>query len=110
MCARARLLPLALALLPAAVPAETRPLRPDDLARLRDVFDPRLSPDGRFVAYTLATTEAAEDATNADLYLVEAAGGDPLRLTSGKNQVRIQPSVTETPLIIQERTYGARRA
>jgi dipeptidyl aminopeptidase/acylaminoacyl peptidase len=64
--------------------AESRPLKVDDLFALKDVADPRLSPDGRFVAYALTTIDAKEDESAADLYLVPTAGGEPLRLTSGK--------------------------
>ncbi|HVO12367.1 MAG TPA: prolyl oligopeptidase family serine peptidase [Vicinamibacteria bacterium] len=81
----------ALALVPAAslragdVPAaERRPLAVDDLFALKEVGDPRLSPDGRAVAYTVASLEAKEDESDSDVYLVPVAGGEPLRLTASK--------------------------
>jgi len=84
-------LPLAVALSAAAVlgdapsvTAERRTLKVDDLFSLKDVADPRLSPDGRFVAYTLTTLDAKEDEADTDVYLSPLAGGEPLRLTSSK--------------------------
>lgn len=73
-----------LVLSPLPLAAEGRPLRADDLFSLKDVTDPRLSPDGRQVAYTLTTLDAKEDDSDADVYLVSTDGGEPLRLTSGK--------------------------
>jgi dipeptidyl aminopeptidase/acylaminoacyl peptidase len=67
-----------------SVAAERRPLKVDDLFALKDVADPRLSPDGRFVAYTLTSLDAKEDESDSDVYVVPLAGGEPLRLTSSK--------------------------
>jgi dipeptidyl aminopeptidase/acylaminoacyl peptidase len=66
------------------LPAEGRPLRPDDVFSLKDLSDPRLSPDGRQVAYAVARLDAKEDESDTDLYLVSLDGGEPLRLTSSK--------------------------
>ncbi len=38
-----------------------RPFKLDDLARLRDVRDPQISPDGQWVAYVVATIDTKED-------------------------------------------------
>jgi dipeptidyl aminopeptidase/acylaminoacyl peptidase len=76
----------ALLLAPLPLAADGRPLRPDDVFALKDVSDPRLSPDGRQVAYALATLDAKEDESDTDLYLVSTDGGEPLRLTSGKKE------------------------
>ena len=62
--------------------AAERPLRVDDLFQLKDIADPQLSPDGRFVAYTVTTLDAKEDRSDADLYMAPLDGGEPLRLTS----------------------------
>jgi len=76
----------ALLLPPPPLAAEGRPLRPDDVFSLKDVADPRLSPDGRQVAYTLTTLDAKEDDSDTDIYLVSMDGGEPLRLTSAKKE------------------------
>jgi len=69
---------------PLPLAAEVRVLVPDDVFSLKDVADPHLSPDGRQVAYTITRLDAKEDDSDTDVYLVSMAGGEPLRLTSGK--------------------------
>ncbi|HYN02551.1 MAG TPA: prolyl oligopeptidase family serine peptidase [Vicinamibacteria bacterium] len=76
----------ALLLSPLPLAAQGRPLKADDLFSLKDVADPRLSPDGRWVAYTLTTLDAKEDDSDTDVYLVSTDGGEPLRLTSSKKE------------------------
>jgi len=61
-----------------------RPLRPDDIFELRTVGDPRISPDGGWVAYTVSAMDRKEDNSDTDIYMVPAAGGAAIRLTSGR--------------------------
>lgn len=75
-----------LLLSPVPLAAQGRPLKANDLFSLKDVADPRLSPDGRWVAYTLTTLDAKEDDSDTDVYLVSTDGGEPLRLTSSKKE------------------------
>jgi dipeptidyl aminopeptidase/acylaminoacyl peptidase len=74
----------ALLLAQPSLAADARPLQPADVFNLKDVSDPRLSPDGRQVAYTVTALDAKEDDSDTDVYLVSADGGEPLRLTTGK--------------------------
>ena len=62
--------------------SDERPLRVDDLFALKDVADPQLSPDGRFVAYSVRTLDAKKDKADRDIYLAPLDGGEALRLTS----------------------------
>jgi dipeptidyl aminopeptidase/acylaminoacyl peptidase len=55
-----------------------------DLNSLARISEPRISPDGRQVVYTLRETDFAADRGRSDLWLVDAAGGDPRRLTSSE--------------------------
>lgn len=96
-----RLLPtsLALALLaPAAVSAQTTPapraIRVNDLYRLRNVGDPQRSPDGRWVAYTVATVDSAKDKSDTDVWMTSWDGRESIRLTStpeGESSPRWSP-------------------
>jgi dipeptidyl aminopeptidase/acylaminoacyl peptidase len=72
----------ALLIAPLSLAAEPRPLRVDDLFSIKHLADPWLSPDGRFVAYTVTTLDAKADRSNGDIYLAPIEGGEPLRLTS----------------------------
>ena len=57
----------------------TRPARPDDLYALRIATDPRLSPDGRWVAFTVQTAAPRNDGYRHAIWLVPADGSAPAR-------------------------------
>src|SRR5215210_7784927 len=61
-----------------------RPLQPDDIFLLKTVGDPRISPDGAWVTYTVSSFDKKEDNSDTDIYMVAASGGAPVRLTSSK--------------------------
>ena len=61
-----------------------RPLEPADIFELKTVGDPRLSPDGAWVAYTVSSLDKKEDTSDTDIYMAPAAGGAPIKLTSSK--------------------------
>jgi dipeptidyl aminopeptidase/acylaminoacyl peptidase len=74
-----------LAALLLAVPviaAGPRPLQVDDIFALKAVGDPQISPDGRWVAYTVRSMDAKADSADTDVYMLPFAGGAALRLTS----------------------------
>ena len=54
----------------------------DDLARFREVRDPQCSPDGKWVAYVVGTTDAKEDKHDSDIWMVSLDGKQDLRITS----------------------------
>jgi dipeptidyl aminopeptidase/acylaminoacyl peptidase len=67
------------------VSAQTRrPLEPSDIFELKTVGDPRISPDGAWVAYTVSSLDKKEDNSDTDIYMVPTAGGSPVKLTSSK--------------------------
>ncbi|MHB1222867.1 MAG: S9 family peptidase [Gemmatimonadaceae bacterium] len=72
--------------LPAPVPAQAGVARrlpvPADIYRLREVEDPRLSPDGAWVAYVVTVLDSATDRSNRDLWMTSWDGATTIRLTS----------------------------
>jgi dipeptidyl aminopeptidase/acylaminoacyl peptidase len=67
----------------------TRPARPDDLYQLRIATDPRLSPDGAWVCFTVQTTTPKRDGYRHALWLVAAHGSSVARqLTVGAKHDR----------------------
>jgi len=69
---------------PPSSASSPRPLAPDDIYALKTLGDPRVSPDGRFVAYTVRVLEKKEDGSDTDIYMAPISpvdGGEPLRLT-----------------------------
>jgi dipeptidyl aminopeptidase/acylaminoacyl peptidase len=131
--ARRVLLALALSLLPLApraADAQTQPakraLALEDYYRLKDVGAPRISPDGRWVAYTVSTPIEQTNEDAVETWLVRADGsGEPvhvehagadvmdprwqtdgrLRFTSGDARYSIDPArpaeatVANTPIV-----------
>jgi dipeptidyl aminopeptidase/acylaminoacyl peptidase len=75
---------MAVPCLPAPAAADTRALRVDDVFALKQVEDPRLSPDGAWVAYTVRTMDPKADESDVDVYMAPLAGGDALRVTTSK--------------------------
>jgi Tol biopolymer transport system component len=76
---------LLLAASPMARATDTRPLAIDDLFALKEVGDPRLSPDGKWLAYTVSSLDAEQDKSDTDLWMVPAVGGEALRLTNSRH-------------------------
>ena len=72
--------------LPAAAQAAAagRPMTFDDVIALRSVNDAQISPDGRWVAYTVTRADLDQNASDADIWLVSTAGETPVRLTTHK--------------------------
>src|SRR5882724_7601006 len=57
------------------------PLKLDDIARIRDVRDPQVSPDGQWVAYVVSTVDTKEDKTNSHIWLVSYDGKNDRQIT-----------------------------
>ena len=72
---------LAAAVLPAQ---EKRNLKVDDIFSFKNVGGPQISPDGKWVAYTVSAMDAKEDNSDTDIYTSPVAGGAAIRLTSSK--------------------------
>ncbi len=65
----------------AAFAAEKRPLQPQDFARLQEVRDPQLAPDGDWVAYTVHTVNLGRNENDSDIWMVSWDGAEHVRLT-----------------------------
>ena len=56
----------------------------DDVIALHTVSDAQLSPDGKSVVYVVTHADLDQNASDADLWMVPASGGEPVRLTTSK--------------------------
>ncbi|HVS98295.1 MAG TPA: hypothetical protein VHE54_17485, partial [Puia sp.] len=83
--------------IPAAHPtaaAGKRPLRPADLYRLPSIGDPQVSPDGKWVSYTLTTIDSLKDSRNSDVWMISWDGKEDIQLTNspdGESRARWSP-------------------
>jgi dipeptidyl aminopeptidase/acylaminoacyl peptidase len=65
-------------------PQEYKPFNIDDLIQVRRVSDPQLSPDGRWIAYTITDTDKAANRRATQIYLISTEGGDARQITNEK--------------------------
>ena len=72
--------PVAAAAAPAEAPSRGLSLR--DMAMMERVSDPRVSPDGRQVIYSVRTTDWDANKGVNSLWLADVAGGAPRKLPS----------------------------
>src|SRR3990172_1513973 len=62
-----------------------RPIKLDDLPRMRDVRDPQCSPDGQWVAYVVSTTDVKEDRSGGShIWMISFDGKTDRQLTSSQ--------------------------
>jgi len=54
--------------------SERRPLKLDDLFRIKNVGDPQVSPDGQWVAYVVSSTDVKADKSDSDIWMVSYDG------------------------------------
>lgn len=78
-----------------AAPSESQPaaaarrnLTVDDLFQLKDVQDPQLSPEGKWVAYTITTVDLKEDKSETQAWMIPTAGGEAIPLTARGSSAR----------------------
>ena len=65
------------------VAAQGARLTVDEILKIRRVGDPQLSPDGRFVAYTVTVPDVEGNRSRTQVYRIPSTGGEPKQLTDG---------------------------
>jgi dipeptidyl aminopeptidase/acylaminoacyl peptidase len=58
-----------------------RAMKVDDMSRFRNVSDPQISPDGKWVAYTVSSTNVKEDKSNSHIWMVGIDGRNDRQIT-----------------------------
>ncbi|HNU09329.1 MAG TPA: hypothetical protein PKO33_16290, partial [Pyrinomonadaceae bacterium] len=83
---------LVLALMSIASAQSTkRPLRLDDLFRIKNVSDPQLSPDGEWIAYVVSSVDEKADKSSSDIWMVSYDGKTDRRITFTAADSESQP-------------------
>jgi dipeptidyl aminopeptidase/acylaminoacyl peptidase len=59
-----------------------RSLTIDDYFRIKDVTDPQISPEGKWIAYVVTTKDLKEDKNDDRIWMISSAGGDAVPLTA----------------------------
>lgn len=72
----------AVAIFTSAYPQTRRPIELDDLFAIQRISEPAVSPDGKWVAYTVTTPSLAENKNFTDIWLMPVAGGTPRQLAN----------------------------
>lgn len=72
----------AVLLLCASLAATARPLTIDDVMALRDVSDPRMSPDGEWVAYVVEHVDTEKDELVKTIHVVSTDSGESRAMTA----------------------------
>lgn len=71
----------------AAWPQSKRPLSIQDYFALKDVSDPQISPDGKWVAYVVHSADEGKDQSLSNIHIAAAAGGEAIQVTfSGEDE------------------------
>jgi dipeptidyl aminopeptidase/acylaminoacyl peptidase len=63
-----------------------RPIRPEDIYRLREPSDPQLSPDGKWVACVVSQASREKDRWHSDIWLFSTDGKRRLQLTNRRHR------------------------
>lgn len=62
--------------------SQKRNLRPGDIYRLQTIKDPEVSPEGKWIAYTVNAVDSARDRHNADIWMSTWDGSEHVQLTN----------------------------
>ncbi len=66
----------------AQTPPTKRNLTIDDYFRIKGVSDPQISPDDKWVAYTVETASLKDDKNHKQIWMISTGGGDAIPLTN----------------------------
>ncbi|MGA9769572.1 MAG: S9 family peptidase [Blastocatellia bacterium] len=69
----------------------------DDVMNMRAVSDPRISPDGRFVAFVVTQADMKTNFRNSDVWIVAAGDGNPRSGGDRPRPLTISPKRDDSP-------------
>jgi dipeptidyl aminopeptidase/acylaminoacyl peptidase len=81
LCAGTQI-PLAARVQDSSASPQKRVLTVDDYFRIKNVEDPQISPESKWVAYTIATSDPKDDKNKERIWMVPTSGGEAISLTA----------------------------
>ena len=72
---------LLLAAMPVFSQAAKRPITVDDFFKLKGVNNPQISPDGRWVAFTVSSMDLKKDKSETRIWMIRSTGGVAIPMT-----------------------------
>ena len=87
--------------------AAQRPITIDDYFQIHEVHDPQMSPDGKWIAYSVKTAILRTDKNEERIWMVPAAGGEAIAFDSGAHFVFA--SALESGREVPGVSFGAQR-
>ena len=82
VCIPCFLVPSVAAQVPPSTSPVPRAITVDDVFEIRDVRDPQIAEDGKWVAYTVATAKLKEDKNETRVWMAPAGGGEAIVMTA----------------------------
>ena len=64
---------------------QKRALRPSDIYRMQDISGIQVSPEGKWIAYTLSSVDSVKDKRTTDVWMISMDGGESVQLTNSPN-------------------------
>jgi len=107
---RATMIAIALLTLSLATSAQTpqkRAINFRDLISMHRLSDPQISPDGRWVAYAVATPDLDANRSVRNIWVVPVAGGESRQITTGGSDERPRWSPDSKKLAFLSSRHGA---
>ena len=68
-------------------PPTPRSLTVDDPFKILGIGDPQISPDGRWVAYTVSGSDLEKEESNSRIWMIPTAGGEAIPMTAEEKSV-----------------------
>src|ERR1700716_3698474 len=85
--------------------AAKHPITFDDMIKLHRIAEPQISPDGKWVAYTVTTPDMEANRNASNIWLAPTTGGEAIQLTqSGKDSSPVWSPDGKTIAFISSRS------
>ena len=89
--------------------ASKHPITFEDMIKLQRIAEPQVSPDGKWVAYTVATPDMEANRNASNIWMVPTTGGSAMQLTQSGHDSSPVPDGAKFPARGNEIQMGNRQ-